>query len=92
LVKKTSLSITAAAALIAGGTASFAGELPTYEATGLPISAVQVRVLGAANVREQSPVATSTVSPHQLSVLTPRTEMTATAAPTRTETTGRSTR
>jgi hypothetical protein len=89
LVKKTSLSITAAAVLIAGGTAAYAAELPTYESTGLPISAVQVRVLGAANVREQSPMPTSAASPHQLSVLTPRTKMTtATAAPTRTETVG----
>jgi hypothetical protein len=86
-VKKTYLSIAAAVISIAGGTAGFAAELPTYETTGLPISAVQVQVLGAANVREQSAVATSTASPHQLSVLTPRTKMTtATAAPTRTET------
>jgi hypothetical protein len=92
LVKKTSLSIAAAAVLIAGGTAGFAAELPTYEVTGLPISPVQVQVLGAANVREQSPVSTSTASPHQLSVLTPRAKMTtATVAPTRTET-GRSIR
>jgi hypothetical protein len=93
LVKKTYLSIAAAAAvLIAGGTAGFAAELPTYEVTGLPISAVQVQVLGAANVQEQSPVPTSAASPHQLSVLTPRARMTtATAAPTRTET-GRSIR
>jgi hypothetical protein len=92
-VKKTTLSIAAATAiLIAGGTAGFAAELPTYETTGLPISAVQVRVLGAANVQEQSPVPTSTASPHQLSVLTPRTKMTtATVTPTRTET-GRSIR
>ena len=87
-MKKTSLSIAAAAVIsIAGGTAGFAAELPTYETTGLSISAVQVRVLGAANVQEQSRVPTSTASPHQLSVLTPRTKMTtATSAPTRTET------
>ncbi len=91
-MKKTSLSIAAAAVLIAGGTAGFAAELPTYEVTGLPISPVQVQVLGAANVREQSPVSTSAASPHQLSVLTPRAKMTtATVAPTRTET-GRSIR
>ena len=91
-MKKTYLSIAAAAAIsIAGGTAGFAAELPTYETTGLPISAVQVQVLGAANVREQSPVPTSTATPHQLSVLTPRTKMTtATVAPT--QTTGRSIR
>ena len=77
-VKKITLSIAAATAiLIAGGTAGFAAELPTYEAAGLPISAMQVQVLGAANVREQSPVATSTATAHQLSVLTPRTKLTA---------------
>ena len=93
-MKKTTLSIAAATAiLMAGGNAGFAAELPTYETTGLPISAVQVRVLGAANVREQSPVPSSTASPHQLSVLTPRTKKmtTATVAPTQTET-GRSIR
>ena len=85
-MKKTYLSIAAAAVIsIAGGTAGFAAELPTYETRGLPISAVQVQVLGAANVREQSPVSTSAASPHQLSVLTPRTKMT-------TATTGRSIR
>ena len=91
-MKKTYLSIAAAAVIsIAGGTAGFAAELPTYEAAGLPISAVQLQVLGAANVREQSPALTSTASPHQLSVLTPRTKMTtATVAPT--QTTGRSIR
>jgi len=92
-VKKTSLSIAAAAMiLIVGGTAGFAAELPSYEAKGLPISPVQVRVLGAANIREQAPMATSTVTPLQLSVLTPRTNITtATVTPTRTET-GRSIR
>jgi hypothetical protein len=84
-VKKTYLSIAAAAAIsmAAGGTAGFAAELPTYEAAGLPISAVQAQVLGVANVREQAPAPTS--SPHQL--LTPRTKLTtATAASTHTET------
>ena len=87
-MKKTSLTIAAAAVIsIAGGTAGFAAELPSYEAAGLPMSAVQVQVLGAANVREQSPAPSSTASPHQLRVLTPRTKITtATAAPARTET------
>ena len=91
-VKKTTLSIAAVAAFsIAGVTAGFAAELPSYEANGLPISSVQVRVLGAADVREQSPVLTSTATAHQLSVLTPRTTRTAeTAAPT--PTTGRAIR
>jgi hypothetical protein len=94
IVKKTYLSIAAAVISIAAGTAGFAAELPTYETKGFPISAVQVQVLGAANVQEQSPVPTSAASPHQLSVLTPRTKTkmtTATVAPTRTET-GRSIR
>ncbi len=86
-MKKTYLSIAAAVISIAGGTAGFAAEMPSYETTGLPISAVQVRVLGAANVREQSSVPTSTATPHQLSVLAPRTKITtATVARTRTET------
>lgn len=92
-MKKTFLFVASAAVIsIAGGAVGFAAELPSYETAGLPISAVQVRVLGAANVRQQSPVATSTVTPLQLSVLTPRTKLTtATAAPARAET-GRSMR
>lgn len=79
---KTSLSLAAAIALaVAGATTSFAAELPTYEAKGLPISPVQASLLGAANV-EQSQVAPSAASPHQVSVLTPRRKLnTATAAP-----------
>ena len=86
-MKKTYLSIAAAALIsMAGGTVGNAAELPTYEAAGLPISAVQVQVVGAANVGEQAPVATSAASPHQLSVLTPRAKLTtATAAAGRTE-------
>lgn len=86
-MKKTYLSIAAAAVIsMAGGTAGFAAELPAYEAAGLPISAVQAQVLGAANVREQAPTPTSAASPHQQSVLTPRTKLTtATAASPRTE-------
>jgi hypothetical protein len=89
-VKKISV-FTAVAAMIsmAGGTAGLAAELPTYEATGLPISPVQVRVLGAASVREESPVATSTVTPLQFSVLTPRAKLTtAKVVPARAETVG----
>jgi hypothetical protein len=90
IVKKTHLSIAAAvAALIANGTAGFAAELPTYQKSGLPISPVQVQLLGAANVQEQAPAPTSTLTPVQLSVLTPRTKLTtATAAPARVETVG----
>jgi hypothetical protein len=82
-VKKTSLSIAVAAVIfVAGGAAGFAAELPSYETSGLPISAVQLRVLGGADVRQQAPVLTSTLTPVQLSVLTPRTKTrTATVAP-----------
>ena len=87
-MKQTYLSIAAAAVIsMAGGTAGFATELPAYEAAGLPISPVQAQVLGAANVGQVSPMPTSTASPHQLSVLTPRTKLTtATVAPRRSET------
>jgi hypothetical protein len=57
--------------------------LPIYEVNGLPISPVQAGLLGAANVREQSPTA-ATASPHQVQVLTPRPKLkTATAASAR---------
>jgi hypothetical protein len=76
-VKKTYHAIAAVAViLIAGSTAGFTAELPTYETTGLPISPVQAQVLGAANVQEQAPVPASTLTPLQLSVLTPRTKLT----------------
>ena len=91
-MQKTYLSTVAAALIsIAGASAGLAAELPTFEAKGLPISAAQVGVLGGADVREQSPVSTATASPHQRSVLTPRTTRTAeTAAPA--PTTGRAIR
>jgi hypothetical protein len=86
-VKKISLSI-AAAAVLAMTAASVAGaaELPSYEKAGLPISAVQLQALGAENVQEASPVAT-TVSPVQISVLTPRNKIK--TAQGRNETVGR---
>jgi hypothetical protein len=89
-VKKIHLSIAAAAAIsLAGATAGFAAELPSYEARGLPISAVQVGVLGAANVQERTAVPASTLTPLQLSVLTPRAKVaTTTATRARTETVG----
>ena len=78
-MKKMSLLIAAAAISMAGATAGAAAELPTYQAGGLPISPVQVRVLGAAHVQEQSQVTTTALSAHQLSVLTPRPKQTTTA-------------
>ena len=87
-MKKICLSIAAAAVIsTTAGAAGFASELPAYQAAGLPISPVQAQLVGAAAVREQSPVATSALSPVQLSVLTPRTKLTtATVAPGRSET------
>ena len=87
-MNKTCLSIAAAAVIsIAAGTAGFATELPAYQAAGLPISALQAQLLGAADVGEVSPAPTSAASPHQLSVLTPRSKLkTATVAPARSET------
>ena len=69
--------ITAAFAVFAMTAASavVAAELPAYEKAGLPVSAVQVQVLGAENVQEASPVAMS-ATPVQLSVLTPRSRIT----------------
>jgi hypothetical protein len=80
-VKKTSLSIASVVAIsIASGSAAFAAELPGYEVRGLPISPVQIGLLGAANVR-QSQAAPLTASPHQVNVLTsPRKLSTAAAA------------
>jgi hypothetical protein len=54
-----------------------AGELPTFELLGFPVSPHHVAVLGSANVEEQTPSRTLTwggmpASPHQVAVLTPR--------------------
>jgi hypothetical protein len=86
-VNKISLSIAAMLALSAAGGA-LAAELPSYEKAGLPVSAVQVQVLGAENVQEAAPVAT-TATPVQLSVLTPRSNIK--TAQGRSETVGRAT-
>ena len=64
------------AAALQGPNAS-AGELPTFELLGFPVSRHQVAVLGSANVDEQAPSPTLTwggvpASPHQVAVLTPR--------------------
>ena len=88
----SALIVAAVAAIsIAGGTAGFAAELPSYEARGFPISPVQAGLLGAADVREQSPASTTAASPHQLSVLTPHRKLTTATVSTRTEA-GRTTR
>jgi hypothetical protein len=74
---RTSLFVAAAAAIfIAGSTAGFAAELPSYEARGFPISPVQAGLLGGADIREQSPVSTAAASPQQPSVLAPHRKLT----------------
>jgi hypothetical protein len=81
------LIVAAVAAIsMAGGTAGFAAELPSYEVNGFPISPVQAGLLGAAKVREQPPISTTAASPHQSSILTAHRKLTAATAPTRTET------
>ena len=85
-MKKISLSIaTVAMVAMSAVTGAIAAELPTYEKAGLPVSVVQLQVLGAENVQEATPVATS-ITPVQLSVLTPRHKIT--TAQGRTETVG----
>jgi hypothetical protein len=65
-------SIAAAILTIAGSTAAFAAELPSYEVSGLPVSPVQLSVLGAAHVRQQETAPATSATVHQVSVLTPR--------------------
>ena len=89
-MKTISLSIAAAAMLaLTAAPGAVAAELPSYEKAGLPISAVQLQVLGADNVQEAAPVATS-ATPVQLSVLAPRGKIK--TAHVSTETIGRTTR
>lgn len=71
-MNKKTLSIAAAVLALAGSTATFAAELPSYEANGIPVSPVQVRVLGAANVEQQVAAPATSMTALQVSVLTPR--------------------
>jgi hypothetical protein len=71
------LSIAAVAALVTGGVAAKAAELPTYEVMGFPITPHQLVALGPANAQEQAPAVALTLagmpaSAHQIAVLTPR--------------------
>jgi hypothetical protein len=75
-MKRLVLLATVAAALATGIDMAAAAELPTYESAGLPITALQVSVVGAAHVREAPFVPVLTLgglpaSPHQIEVLTP---------------------
>ncbi|MBW7968386.1 hypothetical protein [Bradyrhizobium sp. BR 10289] len=78
-MNKKTLSIAAAALVIAGSTATFAAELPAYEAGGIPASPVQVRVLGAAHIEQQVAAPATSVTALQAAILTPRKLKTATA-------------
>jgi len=77
-MNKKILSIAAAALIIAGTTATFAAELPAYEANGITASPLQVRVLGANGVEQQVTAPAASVTTLQASVLTPRKLKTAT--------------
>ncbi len=76
--------ISAAAALILSGTAAAAGELPSYEVMGFPITPHQLVAVNSAQVQERSPAPMQTLggmpaSPHQIAVLTPRSKVTVAA-------------
>jgi hypothetical protein len=79
-------AVAAAAGLaIAGSAIAMAGERPSFEVKSFPISPVQVQLLGAVGVREQSSAPTLTVvgmlaSPAQIAVLTPRPQRVASLA------------
>ena len=87
-MNKISMSIAAAMLALSAAGGALAAELPSYEKAGVPVSAVQIQVLGAENVQEAAPVATS-ATPVQLSVLTPRAKIK--TAQGRGETVGRAT-
>ena len=71
------LELTITAGLAATASGAFAGELPSFERSGFPITTHQVSVLGSSDVRERSTTPTLMLSgmpasPHQMAVLTPR--------------------
>jgi hypothetical protein len=82
-MNKKTLTIAAAILTIAGSTAAFAAELPTYEANGFPVSPLQVSVLGAAHVEQQTAAPTTLASLHQAKALGPRKVKTATVGAAR---------
>jgi hypothetical protein len=91
-MKKTFLMAAIAAATMVGSSAG-AGELPTFELMGFPITRHQVAIMGAQGVQEQAAAATLTfggmpASPHQIAVLTPRAGMAAKAAAVKPTTVG----
>ena len=71
------LLLSAALAVALQGANAAAGELPTFELLGFPVSRHQVAVLGSANIEERAPSPALVwggmpASPHQVAVLTPR--------------------
>jgi hypothetical protein len=73
-MKTTTTIATAATCVLAGAGAAPAEEPPTFERDGLPISQLQVQVLGSEGVQEQVQASALTgrgmpASPHQLAVL-----------------------
>jgi len=82
-MNKKTLSFAAAVVAVAVNTAAFAGELPTYQANGFPATPVQVSVLGGAHVQQQATAPATTLTPVQVSVLTPRKVKTATVGEAR---------
>jgi len=76
------LWIVTSAALTLSGASAMAGELPTYEVMGFPITPHQVVALGSAHIEERAPTPVLTVagmpaSPLQLAVLARRSNIVA---------------
>jgi hypothetical protein len=74
---KKLLVMAATVVLVPIAAAASAAELPSYELAGFPINQHQWSDVGSANIKEQSPSPSLTMagmpaSPHQVSVLTPR--------------------
>lgn len=95
-MKRLSL-ITGIALVALSAAAASAAELPSYEVAGMPISTHQVAVIGAANVQEQSTVASLSAggmpaSPAQMMVLSSRHRVVEQAAVVSSDTVGVSTR
>jgi hypothetical protein len=77
IMKRLFLFATVAVLISGGAGVAAAAELPTYEATGFPITAVQASVVRSDHVQEASRQPTLTLggmpaSPHQIAVLAPR--------------------
>jgi hypothetical protein len=76
-MKRLVLFAAIAVVILEGADVAAAAELPTYESMGLPITALQISVVGPTHVQEVSPVPGLTAggmpaSPHQIAVLTAR--------------------